>query len=432
MLQADYDTQPFAAYRYGSATLSLVRAPIIGYADFHLYIFATMTPGQMPKTYLGENLIFIISLPRSGSTLLQRVLAGHPEISTSSEPWIMLHPAYGRGAKNIYTDFGTDWAQLGVDQFLENYTDGPEVYDDGIRAFAQTIYANALKKGGGSWFLDKTPRYVIIVDDLIELFPAAKFIFLIRNPLSVLASIVNTQISHDMPTLERFGSELTRGPAGILRGIDSLGDKAIVLHYEKFVEQPDENLRMICERIGLEYNPGMLEYSKTPKVQGFMQDRTGINQHDRPTTSRAESWRQVLGDSQQLEFAQGYLNTLGREAIEQLGYSYDDMMEVVRQSVQRTRKNNCLPWRVAILTPEQKRGRDQNAVFRHRSIRDHGAVIGRIIALSNYARGLYRALKFAFGSTEPIRDTARKASSNRHEGSDKSGQEQRQAREQNQ
>ncbi|MDP6437681.1 MAG: sulfotransferase [Gammaproteobacteria bacterium] len=363
----------------------------------------------MPEKYLGENLIFIISLPRSGSTLLQRVLAGHQEVCTSSEPWIMLHPAYGRGAKNIYTDYGADWAQLGVDQFLENYTDGADIYDDGIRAFAQTIYANALQKGGGSWFLDKTPRYVIIVDDLVELFPAAKFIFLIRNPLSVLASVVNTQISHDLTTLERFGRELTRGPGGILGGINSLGDKAIILHYEKFVEQPEESLQMVCERIGLEYDSAMLDYSKSSELQGFMQDRTGINQHDRPNNTRIHGWRQMLGDAQQLEFAQGYLTTLGRETIEQLGYSYDELVEAVRQSAQRARRKHCLPWRVAILTPEQKKGRDQNQVFRYRSIRDYGPVLGRIIALSNYVRGFYRALRFSFGRTEPVGDTARKA-----------------------
>lgn len=362
----------------------------------------------MPEKYLGENLIFVISLPRSGSTLLQRVLAGHPEVCTSSEPWIMLHPVYGRGAKYVHTDYGADWAQLGVDEFLENYTDGPRVYDDGIRAFAQTIYANALKRGGGSWFLDKTPRYVIIVDDLVELFPAAKFIFLIRNPLSVLASIVNTQISHDLTTLERFGAELVRGPGGILGGIESLGEKAIVLHYEKFVEQPEECLQHVCERIGLEYAPEMLKYSNSPDVQGFMQDRTGIHKHDRPSNTRVEGWRQMLGDAQQLEFAQGYLNLLGRGTVEKLGYSYDDLVETVRQSVQRTPRKHCLPWRVAILTPEQKKGRDQNQVFRYRSIRDHGPVIGRIIALSNYVLGFYRAMRFIFGSTEPVRDTARK------------------------
>ncbi len=75
--------------------------------------------------YLGDNLIFIISLPRSGSTLLQRVLGGHDDVVTSSEPWIMLHPVYGRRDKGISTEYSADWAALGVNEFLEHYTDGP-------------------------------------------------------------------------------------------------------------------------------------------------------------------------------------------------------------------------------------------------------------------------------------------------------------------
>ena len=48
----------------------------------------------MADEYLGENLIFIISQPRSGSTLLQRMLSGNKDIKASAETWLMLHPLY--------------------------------------------------------------------------------------------------------------------------------------------------------------------------------------------------------------------------------------------------------------------------------------------------------------------------------------------------
>ena len=35
-------------------------------------------------------LVFLLSLPRSGSTLLQRLLAAHPQVHTVAEPWLML------------------------------------------------------------------------------------------------------------------------------------------------------------------------------------------------------------------------------------------------------------------------------------------------------------------------------------------------------
>ena len=354
----------------------------------------------MSDKYLGENLIFIISQPRSGSTLLQRVLAGNDAVATSSEPWLMLHPVYGRRDTGIQTDYSADWAAQGVNEFLDNYTDGQEVYDDGIRAFAKTIYENAMAKGNGHWFIDKTPRYLMIVDDLLRLFPAAKFIFLLRNPLSVLASIVNTQIAHDLYTLERFTEELLLGPSTIINATRQLGDRAIVVRYEEFVVAPEERTQKICEAIGIEYQTGMVDYSDAEPVKGFMQDRTGIHQHERPNESRIESWRQMLTDPQQIHFAQNYLRDLGRETIEAFGYSYDELNDAVRQAAERDKGDGVLlPWRVALLHPDELKGRDQQAVSLYRNIRDHGQIKGRILSVGDFFIGIWRQLKFIFGSS---------------------------------
>ena len=56
----------------------------------------------------GENLIFIISQPRAGSTLLQRILGGHPEIHTAAEPWIMLHPLYALKSKGCSAEYNAE------------------------------------------------------------------------------------------------------------------------------------------------------------------------------------------------------------------------------------------------------------------------------------------------------------------------------------
>lgn len=48
-----------------------------------------------------KNLIFLISLPRSGSTLTQKILGAHSAIYTRSEPWIMLNPLYSLKQEGI-------------------------------------------------------------------------------------------------------------------------------------------------------------------------------------------------------------------------------------------------------------------------------------------------------------------------------------------
>jgi hypothetical protein len=356
----------------------------------------------MSTSYLGDNLIFIISQPRAGSTLLQRILGNHSEIVISSEPWLMLHPVYGTRSEGIQAEYSADWAAQGLNEFLENYTDGPEVYDDGIRAFAQTIYFNAMARGDGRWFIDKTPRYLLILDDLLRLFPQAKFVFLLRNPLSVLASIVNTQVNHDLYTLERFREELLDGPDCMLAAMDKLGDQAIVVRYEEYVLAPEKETARICEAIGIAYEQGMVDYAESESLKGFMQDRTGIHQHDRPNATRIESWRQLLSDAQQIHFAQNYLRALSRDTLEKLGYSYDELNDAIRAAAERNRSGRVLlPWRVALLHPQDLKGRDQQAVTLYRNTRDHGSFIGQLKTMAAFWGGVRRSLKFMFGRSDP-------------------------------
>ena len=130
----------------------------------------------------GSNLIFLISLPRSGSTLLQRILGGHPDIATLAEPWVMLHPLYALKRAGIETEYDAVLAREALDDFLGQIDGGETAYVEGVRRFAGDLYARALARQGKRLFLDKTPRYYRIIPELRQVFPRAKFIILLRNP----------------------------------------------------------------------------------------------------------------------------------------------------------------------------------------------------------------------------------------------------------
>ena len=60
----------------------------------------------MENRFGDQDLIFLISQQRAGSTLLQRILGGHPEVHTTAETWLMLHPIYAlreQGSDNPHT-----------------------------------------------------------------------------------------------------------------------------------------------------------------------------------------------------------------------------------------------------------------------------------------------------------------------------------------
>ena len=209
--------------------------------------------------YLGENLIFIISQPRSGSTLLQRILAGHPEIATAAETWLMLHPLYGTRKRGVSAEFNSVWAAHAVGEFLDNYAFGNATYDRGIRAFAQQVYGEALACSGSRFFVDKTPRYFFVIPKLYRLFPRARFIFLLRNPMAVLYSEMNTYVKGKWPMLARFAPDLLDAPRRIIEGMELLGEGAIVVRYEELVAEPERQVRELCGRLGIDFHPEMID-----------------------------------------------------------------------------------------------------------------------------------------------------------------------------
>ena len=338
---------------------------------------------SMASKFLGKGLIFIISQPRSGSTLLQRVLAGSPDVQTSAETWLMLHPLYAnKGAEHIQTDYNASWAHEAVEEFLDNYTDGREVYNDAIRAWADVIYSNALKQHEKKYFIDKTPRYFFIIRELYELFPHAKFIFLIRNPMAVLASELNTYVKGDWPVLGNFSPDLLDAPALILEGIELLGTNAIIVHYENFVSSPDVNISTLCKQLGIDFHTEMLDYSKTPKPVGRYNDPAGINQHSSTNTTSVEKWKKMIDHDQSLYFARCYLPALGKETIGRLGYDYQEIFDALHS--RSLPKSGLYPWSTAI-RPKAEWTRSQHlASDFYFNRRDNGWIKGVLMTSSKY------------------------------------------------
>ncbi len=130
----------------------------------------------------GKGLIFLLGLPRSGTTLFSTLLANHPLVAAPSETWMMLgleqvsrvslrHPA------------GSQILGPAIRKFQGN--DG---LVEGARAYAKTVYNRHLSACERQILVDKTPRYYLIIDFLRSVFPDARLLLLLRNPLDVAAS----------------------------------------------------------------------------------------------------------------------------------------------------------------------------------------------------------------------------------------------------
>ena len=107
---------------------------------------------EKKNSFRGENLIFLISQPRAGSTLLQRMLAGHPEIHTTSEPWFMLPALYALRTTGIEAEYDVKRAWIGSQEFYKTLPEGTEAYWEAVRLMSTHLYKRALVPSGKRFF----------------------------------------------------------------------------------------------------------------------------------------------------------------------------------------------------------------------------------------------------------------------------------------
>lgn len=286
----------------------------------------------------GQNLIFLISQPRAGSTLLQRILGSHPSIHTLSEPWIMLHPYYAirnNGIEVEYDSYNTH--TQAVRDFLQNISANTSleyVYYEGVRKMYSSFYQRALETSGKELFLDKTPRYYHIIPELHRTFPDAKFIILLRNPLAVFNSMIKTWVQKDWFWLSETANrqDLLNAPKLLLRGIDTLGEECIVVQYEDLVTFAEEQIKKISDYLRIDYLPEISENFGKNLSRWQLGDQGDVYKYQELAANKVSAWEKHIDDPQVWRVTRDYLNVLGKRDLAKMGYSYDELNAVILQN----------------------------------------------------------------------------------------------------
>src|SRR5689334_9524712 len=111
--------------------------------------------------------LFILSLPRSGSTLLQRVLAADKQIASVAEPWVLLPFVYALREQGSSAEYGHSLACMALKDFFLELPNGRQDFLSAIGSAMRELYWKATEAKEARYFLDKTPRYALIADEII-------------------------------------------------------------------------------------------------------------------------------------------------------------------------------------------------------------------------------------------------------------------------
>ena len=268
--------------------------------------------------------LFIFSISRTGSTLLQRILGAHEAIATSSEPWILL-PLLGPLKKNI-RPLGR-WHRLaatGVEEFSRGLEGGQPAFRRELVNTALRLYQDATP-GGERYFLDKTPPYLYIVEEIIQLFDTARFVFLWRNPVSVIASCVETWEGGNW-RMGNYRGDLFDGLPILARAYQSHHDRVFSIRYEDFVSGDPAALRRLFVYLGIEWDPAVLSSFQEVKLSGPLGDRMGTARYAELSDAPLHKWRETICNPVRRAWCDRYLRWLGHERLAIMGYDEDVLL----------------------------------------------------------------------------------------------------------
>lgn len=290
-----------------------------------------------------KNLIFLISQPRSGSSLLQQLLISNPYITSLPEPWFMLPLIYTYKFPGVESDYNSSYANICLNNYLEHFNHGKELYKNYLKEFALKIYNVAFEKlNCKKYFLDKTTRYYHIIHELSDIFSGAKFIILVRNPLSVFASILDYNFKGNFWELlknDDYICDLMIAPKKIIAAKESKSKRFVFIKYEDLVKNPKFELQNIFDFLSLDLSSLITNYSINDMFKSTTSiDTKSVHKHNEPVPLYLEAWKESIDSSFKKKLALEYLEKLGRDTIKKLGYSYSKTIDSIQNHVVKPSK----------------------------------------------------------------------------------------------
>lgn len=247
--------------------------------------------------------VFVVGMPRSGTTLVSAMLSAHPNIAISPETHFLRQWLRDYGHLDVRRPEAFDrfWHDFSRSKHFRDLQLDPEVTRRQILALPRhdfrhifmtllQSYANSL--GKMRWG-EKTPMHERHLDLLLDWFPQAKIVYLLRDPRAVIASLL--KVPWATRTVEQYAVRWHASVQNI--GRRSTDARVQVVKYENLVQSPELELLQLCSFLEEAYLPSMLAYGEAAKslVSGETWKAAALQS---VTTSSIDKWQTQLSPQQ--------------------------------------------------------------------------------------------------------------------------------------
>ncbi|MEG3627065.1 sulfotransferase family protein [Streptomyces poriticola] len=198
--------------------------------------------GDLPAERLLRQPVFIISSVRSGSTLLRMMLGAHSRLHALHE----LH--LGR----MEVTCGSKLSAAAMSALGHERGDLEHLLWD-------RVMHRELLRSGKDFIVEKTPGNAFMFQRVRDCWPDARFVFLLRHPGSIALSW------HESDPVKRPYDKAVAEVLPYLTAVEEArgsGADGCTVRYEDITADPEREMRRLCTFLGLDYEPGMLDYGK--------------------------------------------------------------------------------------------------------------------------------------------------------------------------
>jgi tetratricopeptide (TPR) repeat protein len=214
------------------------------------------TPQPPASDDSGRRLVFLVGMPRSGTTLCEQVLSAHPDVFGAGELSAM---------KCIQNELQHGSGKRGQSATGEQFT-GCALTPDGARR----AYLQCLPPGSKSHarVVDKAPRNFERLGLILALFPAARVVWMLRHPLDTVLSCYQQDFvpGQDFSNRLDHAARVYAGHARLLRhALKRFGSAISVVEYPDLVKHLETTARSLAEFIGVGFHPAMLRPDLNPR-----------------------------------------------------------------------------------------------------------------------------------------------------------------------
>ncbi len=199
--------------------------------------------------------VFVVGLPRTGTTLTERILTSHSRVESVGESFFM--QIVIKRESRVLTADGMSPAI--VDAFA---------HKDIRRLASGYLQAVGYKFGDKPLFIEKFPENFLYLGFIAKAFPDAHIVHLKRNPMDTCFAMYKQSFFRYAYTLDDLGAYYVAYHRLYQHWRDLLGDRMIELDYEELVGNQEQQTRQLLARLGLDFEDGCLR---------FEQNRTASN-----------------------------------------------------------------------------------------------------------------------------------------------------------